>query len=699
MSKTDNDRSSCKENAPHVTPAPQTEPETTEENEHTTGADILVAELEASGIDTVFGIPGGAILPAYDALRESGIRHVLVRHEQGAGHAAQGYARSIGRPGVCVVTSGPGATNLLTPLADAHMDSVPLVAVTGQVPREKIGTDAFQEADICASAAPFTKHTIQITSADRISGAVIDALRIASTGRPGPVLLDITKDALTERATREQQQPPSTNTVRPPAPEPAGLAGAVSLIREANRPVVYAGGGVRTAGAEQSLLELAELTGIPVVTTLMALGVFPEDHRLHLGMPGMHGTVTAVGALQQSDLLLAVGARFDDRVTGELASFAPHARLVHIDIDPAEIGKNRKADVGITADADTALRELTARLRTRETPDLTPWWRTLERYRARYPLGYTPPPDGRVAAQYVMERLSALRDADTVFTAGVGQHQMWAAQFMTHTSPTDFATSSGLGTMGFAVPAALGAKAARPRSTVWAIDGDGSFQMTGQELATCLTERLPVKVALINNGSLGMVRQWQNLFYDQRYSHTDLGTHHSVPDFVRMAQALGCAAWRCEYQSDVDAALAHASRIDDRPVVIEFVVPADAMVWPMVPAGTSNDAIMAARSMAPVWEPVSEDAEEPRDRSSSPPETPSEHTVRITAHTPHSLLPQLVAVLRRFPTLAVRHLRTTTAAGGETTVTLGVSGAESPLRLLAERLAHLVEVADVTVVD
>ena len=570
------------------------------------GAESLVKALEDVGADTVFGIPGGAILPAYDPLFDSTVRHTLVRHEQGAGHAAEGYAMATGRVGVCMATSGPGATNLVTPIANAYMDSTPIVAITGQVPSAAIGTDAFQEADIRGITMPITKHNFLVTDAALIPKTIAEAFHIAGTGRKGPVLVDISKDALQAMSTYDWPTSIDLPGYRPVLkPHTKQVREAARLIVEARRPVLYVGGGVLAAGASADLMRLAELTGIPVVTTLMARGAFPDSHPLHMGMPGMHGTVSSVGALQKSDLILALGARFDDRVTGRLDTFAPDAVIIHADIDPAEISKNRVADVPIVGDAKEVIVELIAAVEAEHEAgrvgDFDAWRDTLERMRDTYPLGFSPAPDGMLAPQYVIERLGAIAGPEALYAAGVGQHQMWAAQFVRYERPGTWLNSGGLGTMGFAVPAAMGAKVGRPEATVWAIDGDGCFQMTNQELATCAINDIPIKVAIINNSSLGMVRQWQTLFYNERYSNTDL---HSVriPDFVTLAQAYGCEGLRCENAEDVDATIDKAMAIDDRPVVIDFVVHKDAMVWPMVAAGTSNDDIKYARDMAPDWD-------------------------------------------------------------------------------------------------
>jgi len=574
-----------------------------------TGAQSLVRSLEEIGCEVVFGIPGGTILPAYDPLLDSTrVRHVLVRHEQGAGHAATGYAQATGKVGVCMATSGPGATNLVTPIADAHMDSIPVVAITGQQSRPLIGTDAFQEADITGITMPITKHNTLVTDAAEIPRAIAEAFHLASTGRPGPVLVDIPKDVLQEQTTftwpPELQLPGYRPTIRPHGKQ---IREAAKLITAARQPVLYVGGGVLKAEASEELLRLAEQTGIPVVTTLMARGAFPDSHRQHVGMPGMHGTVAAVAAMQKSDLLVALGARFDDRVTGQLASFAPNAKIVHADIDPAEISKNRRADVPIVGDCREVILELidavAAEQAAHPATDLAPWWTYLNELRETYPLGYDWPADGSLSPEYVIERIGAIAGPDAVYAAGVGQHQMWAAQFIRYEKPRTWLNSGGLGTMGFAVPAAMGAKMAVPDAVVWCIDGDGCFQMTNQELATCAIENIPIKVAIINNGNLGMVRQWQNLFYASRYSNTDLGTHkHRIPDFKLLAEAMGCVGLRAESREDVDRVIHEAMAINDQPVVIDFVVGADAQVWPMVAAGTGNDQIMAARDIRPLFE-------------------------------------------------------------------------------------------------
>ncbi|MBS9533953.1 acetolactate synthase large subunit [Mycobacterium sp. M1] len=585
---------------PTKTPAKRVAPQ------QMTGAQSVIRSLEELDVDVIFGIPGGAVLPVYDPLYDSQkLRHVLVRHEQGAGHAASGYAHATGRVGVCMATSGPGATNLVTPLADAQMDSIPVVAITGQVGRSLIGTDAFQEADISGITMPITKHNFLVRRGDDIPRVIAEAFHIAASGRPGAVLVDIPKDVLQGQCTfawpPRLDLPGYKPTTRPHNRQ---IREAAKLIAASRQPVLYVGGGVIRGDATEELLELAELTGIPVVTTLMARGAFPDSHRQHLGMPGMHGAVAAVAGLQRSDLLITLGARFDDRVTGQLDSFAPDAKVIHADIDPAEIGKNRHADVPIVGDVKAVITELIAALRHDDVSlDLTDWWAGLDEIRTTYPLSYGPQSDGSLGPEFVIEALGRIAGPDAIYVAGVGQHQMWAAQFVKYEKPRTWLNSGGLGTMGFAVPAAMGAKMGCPDAEVWAVDGDGCFQMTNQELATCAIEGIPIKVALINNGNLGMVRQWQTLFYGERYSQTDLATHsRRIPDFVMLSEALGCAAFRCEREEDVEDVINQARAINDRPVVVEFVVGADAQVWPMVAAGTSNDEIQAARGIRPLFD-------------------------------------------------------------------------------------------------
>lgn len=574
-----------------------------------TGAQSVVRSLEEIGVEIIFGIPGGAVLPVYDPLYDSEkLRHVLVRHEQGAGHAASGYAHATGKVGVMMATSGPGATNLVTPLADAQMDSIPVVAITGQVGRALIGTDAFQEADITGMTMPVTKHNFLVREGDDIPRVMAEAFHIASSGRPGAVLVDVPKDILQGECTFSWPPVMDLPGYKPNTkPHSRQVREAAKLIAASRKPVLYVGGGVIRGEATAELMELAELTGIPVVTTLMARGAFPDSHPQHLGMPGMHGTVSAVAALQKSDLLIALGTRFDDRVTGKLDSFAQEAKVIHADIDPAEIGKNRHADVPIVGDVKNVITDLLEILRrdgtTSATLKLDDWWEYLSITKATYPLSYGPQSDGSLSPEFVIEKLGQIAGPEALYVAGVGQHQMWAAQFVKYENPKTWLNSGGLGTMGYSIPAAMGAKFARPEAEVWAIDGDGCFQMTNQELATCALEGAPIKVALINNGNLGMVRQWQTLFYEKRYSQTNLSTHsHRIPDFVKLAEALGCVGLRCERAEDVEDVINQARAINDRPVVIDFIVGADAQVWPMVAAGTSNDEIQAARGIRPLFD-------------------------------------------------------------------------------------------------
>ena len=570
-----------------------------------TGATALVKSLEAAGVEVMFGLPGGAILPAYDPIYDSTIRHILVRHEQGAGHAATGYAQVSGRAGVCIATSGPGATNLVTPLMDASMDSVPLVAITGQVPSAAIGTDAFQEADIRGITMPFTKHNYLITDPAEISGAIAEAFHIATTGRPGPVLVDVAKDALQKMTTFNWPTSINLAGYKPKStPNAQAITDAAALIAQSSKPVFYVGGGVIKANAAAELRALVELLGAPVVTTLMARGAFPDSHPLHMGMPGMHGTVAAVTALQKADLLITLGARFDDRVTGKLSTFAPNAKILHADIDPAEIGKNRHADVAVVGDVRETMAALAPALKAalaKNKPDLTAWLKQMNSLKSTYPLGFDVPDDGSLSPQLVIQRLGQISGTDTIFTAGVGQHQMWASQFISYEHPRTWLNSGGAGTMGYGVPAAMGAKVAAPDTTVWAIDGDGCFQMTNQELVTCALNNIPIKVAIINNESLGMVRQWQTLFYDSRYSNTSLESKR-VPNFPMLAESMGCVGLACDRPEDLDKTIEKAMSINDQPVVVDFRVHRDAMVWPMVAAGTSNDEIMIARATAPDWD-------------------------------------------------------------------------------------------------
>ena len=584
--------------------------------ERINGAEAIVRSLEELGTGVVFGLPGGAVLPLYEALYGSEkLRHVLVRHEQGAGHAATGYAQVTGEVGVCIATSGPGATNLVTPIADANMDSVPLVAITGQVGKGLLGTDAFQEADIRGVTMPITKHNFMVTRPEDIPAAMAEAFHLASTGRPGAVLVDVPKDV--QNAELDFVWPPQFDLpgYRPvTTPHGRQVEEAVRLIAKAKRPVLYIGGGVIKSEAHKELRTFAEANDIPVVTTLMALGAFPESHELHMGMPGMHGSVPAVAALQRSDLLIAIGTRFDDRVTGKLESFAPNAKVIHADIDPAEIGKIREVQVPIVGDAKEVLTALHKAIDTHglPRPDTTEWREYLGEMQEHFTRGYEHTPNEKMAPQFVIETLSKEVGPDAIYCAGVGQHQMWSAQFLDFEHPRTWLNSGGLGTMGYAVPAAMGAKAGAPDKEVWAIDGDGCFQMTNQELVTCAVEGFPIKIALINNGNLGMVRQWQTLFYDGHYSHTNLKPKETyLPDFLQLAESMGCAAFRVEKEEDVLPTIKKAREINDRPVVIDFIVGEDAQVWPMVPAGTSNDEVQYARNLRPLFDDEESAAETP----------------------------------------------------------------------------------------
>ena len=556
--------------------------------------------LEHEGVEVIFGLPGGAILPAYDPLLDSPLRHILVRHEQGAGHMAEGYAHATGKPGVAMVTSGPGATNIVTPLCDAYMDSVPIVVITGQVPYPAIGTDAFQECDITGISSAITKHNFLVTEAADIPQIIHDAFHIATTGRPGPVLVDIPKDIIDPKNPRSQMtwEDPQPHILPGYSPtikgDPELIRQATELIGKSRQPVIYSGGGILKSRAAEELLAFAELTQIPVVTTLMNRGGFPDDHPLCLGMPGMHGNYTAVTAMQEADLLIALGARFDDRVTGKVSGFAPGAKIIHVEIDPAEIGKVRKADVGIKGDCKHVIAAFTEALREEgeEPRRRDAWLNTVREWQNKYPLVYESTPDGPLKPQFVVEKLRDNTPDDTIVCAGVGQHQMWASQYWKFNHPYTWVNSGGLGTMGFAVPAAIGAKVGRPDRMVWAIDGDGCFQMTAQELVTATTERIPVKVAILNNAYLGMVRQWQEMFYEERYSEVYLSP--DLPNYSQWAESMGCVAMRIDTPEEVEPAIAKANEVDDLPVVLDFRVDAQEKVFPMVPAGASNDEIVVS---------------------------------------------------------------------------------------------------------
>lgn len=562
-----------------------------------TGAQALIKSLEMEGVEVMFGLPGGAILPVYDPIIDSSIRHILVRHEQGAGHMAEGYAHATGRPGVAMVTSGPAATNIVTPLCDAYLDSIPMVVVTGQVAYSAIGTDAFQECDTTGITMSVTKHNWLVTDAQDIPRIVKEAFHVATTGRPGPVLIDVPKDI--SNALMDWYWPESVTlpgykpTLRG---HPRMIKEAARLIVESSRPVIYAGGGILKARAAEALRELAEMTDIHVVTTLMARGAFPDDHGLCLGMPGMHGNYTAVTTLQQADLLITLGARFDDRVTGKVDEFAPVAKVIHVDIDPAELGKVRKPDVPIVGDCRLVIEELVTAVRDliaggAESPDRSSWKATISGWQEKFPYAYEPAIEGdQLKPQMVIEHLRDSTPDDTIVVSGVGQHQMWTSQYWRFNHPYTWVNSGGLGTMGFAVPAAIGAKVGRPDRVVWAVDGDGCFQMTAQELVTAASERIPVKIAILNNAYLGMVRQWQEMFYDERYSEVYLSP--DLPDYVGWAEAMGCVGLRAESPEEVQSVIDKANEIDDRPVVVDFRTDSREKVYPMVPSGLGNNEIV-----------------------------------------------------------------------------------------------------------
>ena len=572
-------------------------------NQQMCGGVALVKALERAGVEVMFGLPGGAILPVYDPIIDSSIRHILVRHEQGAGHMAEGYAHATGRPGVVMVTSGPAATNVVTPLCDAFLDSVPMVCITGQVPYAAIGTDAFQECDTTGITMAVTKHNFLVTEAQDIPRTIRAAFHIATTGRPGPVLVDIPKDIVDPvnprsamtwyEATDADMDLPGYHPITNGDPEL--IRAAAEMIRTAQRPVLYVGGGILKSRAAEALLQLAEMVQIPVVTTLMARGAFPDSHDLCLGMPGMHGNFTAVTAMQRSDLLISLGARFDDRVTGRLDGFAPDAKIIHVDIDPAELGKVRRVDIGIQGDCRLVIEDLIVAMReiggAEAQVDRRAWRSAISGWQEKFPLVYEQSEPGeRLKPQYVLEELRDNNPADTIVTSGVGQHQMYASQYWKFDYPYTWINSGGLGTMGFSIPAAIGAKVGKPDHRVWAVDGDGCFQMTAQELVTASVEDIPIKVALLNNSYLGMVRQWQEMFYDERFSEVYLS--EQTPDYVKWSEAMGCVGIRVEAPEEVAPAIAKANEINDRPVVVEFRTDPRENVFPMVPAGKSNSELV-----------------------------------------------------------------------------------------------------------
>ncbi len=565
-----------------------------------TGAQALIKSLEMEGTEVMFGLPGGAILPVYDPLIDSSIRHILVRHEQGAGHMASGYAHATGRPGVAMVTSGPAATNIVTPLADAYMDSIPMVVVTGQVAYSVIGTDAFQECDTVGITMPVTKHNWLVTDPRDVPQIVREAFHVATTGRPGPVLIDFPKDIANQSMDWYWPESVDLPGYKPTTKgHPKQIKDAARLINESHRPVIYAGGGILKARAAEALRAFAELTGVPVVTTLMARGAFPDEHPLCLGMPGMHGNYTAITSMQKADLLITLGARFDDRVTGKLSGFAPDAKVIHVDIDPAEQGKVRRPDVPIVGDCRLVIEELVKAVRAEQSkhgaPDISAWITQVRQWQEQFPLHFEQLDGGPLKPQYVIEKLREHTPDDCILASGVGQHQMWASQHWKFHHPYTWVNSGGLGTMGYAVPAAIGAKVGRPDRMVWAVDGDGCFQMTAQELVTATAERIPVKIAILNNAYLGMVRQWQELFYQERYSEVYLSP--DLPDYVKWAEAMGCVGMRVDNADDVVPTIEKANEIDDRPVVIDFRTDYREKVYPMVAAGTSNDDVILDPNM------------------------------------------------------------------------------------------------------
>jgi acetolactate synthase-1/2/3 large subunit len=545
-----------------------------------TGAKILVESLQREGVETIFGYPGGQILPVYDELYDSSLRHILVRHEQAAAHAADGYARASGRVGVCLATSGPGACNLVTGIATAYMDSVPIIAITGQVPTTMLGNDAFQESDITGITMPVTKHSYLVKKTDEISRIVQEAFYIAGTGRPGPVLIDLPKD--TQTGTARDAPLPEKVVLRGYNPTYKGhtrqIDKVIALILEAERPLIYAGGGVISSNASDELIALATQLGIPVTTTLMGLGCIPCDHPLNLGMLGMHGTEYANFAVTESDLLIAIGARFDDRVTGKIDTFAPHAKIVHIDIDPAEIGKNKRVDVPIVGDVKAVLNDMLNSIKKKGIHDA--WRKKIQHWREHHPLKY--PQDGKLHPQFILQQMNELLNGDATIVSEVGQNQMWTAQYFGFRKPRSWITSGGLGTMGYGFPAAIGAHFARPDLPVFDVAGDGSIQMNIQELGTVAQYKIPVKIAILNNQYLGMVRQWQELFFDHRYSYTELPS----VDFVKIANAYGVEGVRVESVDEVMPALKESLACEGA-FVIDFRIEREDNVFPMVPAGAA----------------------------------------------------------------------------------------------------------------
>jgi len=555
-----------------------------------TGAKLLIEGLQREGVETIFGYPGGVVLPIYDELYDSPLRHILVRHEQAAAHAADGYARASGRVGVCLATSGPGACNLVTGIATAYMDSIPIVAITGQVPTSLLGNDAFQESDITGITMPVTKHNYLVKKAYDIPRVLQEAFYIAGTGRPGPVLIDIPKDVSTGTV---ETDPPRVETVSLRGYQPTykghqrQIDRAIELLTLAERPLIYAGGGVILSNASEELVRFAEQMMIPITTTLMGLGAVPGDHPLNLGMLGMHGTEYANYAVTECDLLIAVGVRFDDRVTGKLDTFAPHAKIIHIDIDPAEIGKNKKVDLPIVGDVRNILGELVQKLQ--KTGHYQTWHEKIKGWKKKHPLRYKD--DGKLRPQYIIQQLSALLEDDDIIVSEVGQNQMWTAQYYNFRKPRTWITSGGLGTMGYGLPASMGVHYARPDKTVFDIAGDGSIQMNIQELGTIAQYKIPVKIAILNNQYLGMVRQWQELFYDRRYSFTEL----PAVDFVKIAQAYGIDGIRVESRDEVQSALKTAINTPG-PFMLDFRIEREENVYPIVPPGAANNEMIGGNS-------------------------------------------------------------------------------------------------------
>ena len=551
-----------------------------------TGARILIESLRKEGVDIIFGYPGGQVLPIFDALYDAPLKLILTRHEQAAAHAADGYARATGKVGVCLATSGPGATNLVTGIATAYMDSVPMVAITGQVKSFLIGNDAFQEADITGITRPITKHNYLIEDINDLARIIKEAFYIASTGRPGPVLIDFPSDIQSQETEFVYPDKVDIRGYKPTYEgHPGQIKRAAKAISESKRPILYVGGGAIIADASEEVKKLAIDNNIPVTTTLLGLGIFPQDNELSLGMLGMHGTAYANHSIMESDLIIAVGARFDDRVTGKLEAFAPHAKVIHIDIDPASVSKTVDVDIPIVGDAKAILKQLNKAVK---KPDTKDWLKQVEDWKKKHPLRYKD--DDKVRPQYILEEICKATKGEAIITTEVGQNQMWAAQFYTFTKPRTMISSGGLGTMGYGFPAAIGAQIGKPKATVFDIAGDGSIQMNIQELATAVINKLPVKVAILNNCYLGMVRQWQELFYKKRYSYTSLGS--MCPDFVKLAESYGAIGIRVTKKSEVRPAIEKALKTDNT-VFLDFHIEQEENVFPMVPAGEAINKMLS----------------------------------------------------------------------------------------------------------